>query len=169
MAHQRKLAGRRVITNMDSVVFQDGIIRANQLKLMPDTLERCVLGTTEVHTFMEKRRTQKSDQISITNVISQLRKRRVEYHWDSQDIGKVEMRLVQETDIIVHCDNLGCRDIECINQSCGIKTCGIFHYEMWDRHTSKFIKEFYLNGPKDFYGLFDSEEITLDLTDAETE
>ncbi len=169
MAHQRKLMGRKVITNMETVVFQDDLIRANELKTMPEKLNRCVLGNTEVHTFMESRRTQKNDQISISYVVSQLRKLRVEYHWDSQAIEKVERRLVAETDIIVHCDNLGCRDIECRDQSCGIETCGIFHYAMYDKHTGRFLQEFYLNGPKDFYHLFDSEEIALDFTEADSD
>lgn len=170
MAHQRKLAGRKVITNMDSVSFQDDMIRANELKTMPaEKLFKAVLGNTEVHTFMESRRTQKSDQISISYVISQLRKLRVEYHWDSQADEKVERRLVQETDIIVHCDNLGCRDIDCRDQSCRIDTCGIFQYDFWDKHNARFLQTIYLNGPRDFYNLFDSEEITADFTGDEGE
>lgn len=162
--HQQKLKGRKILTNYDTV-FRDDEVRADILKLMPEDLVNCDIGASEVHLFMEKRRTQKTSQLMISYAISQFRKRKINFHWDSQDIGKVEMRLVDETDIIVHCENLGCGDIDCRNQSCGIDTCGIFRYQPWERRTGIQMGEpFYLNGPRDFYHLFDSEEIVMDFT-----
>ncbi len=156
------------MTNYE-VSFQDDQISANMLKLMPEELFNCDIGMSEVHLFLESRRTQRSDQISITYTISQLRKRRVNAHWDSQDIGKVEKRLIDETDILVHCENLGCGDIDCRDRACGIETCGIFHYELWDRRNARYLGEFWLNGPKDFYHLFDSEAIVMDFVSDEPE
>lgn len=162
--HQQKLKGRKVLTNYETV-FSDDLIRSSVLKTMPADLVNCDVGASEVHTFMESRRSQRSDQMSIGYAISQFRKRRVNFHWDSQDVGKVDLRLArQETDIIIHCSNLGCGDIDCRDQSCGIKTCGIFYYEPYQNRTGRRIGDFYLNGPKDFYGLFDSEEIVMDLS-----
>src|SRR5688500_12173285 len=87
--HQDKLLkGKKILTNYDTV-FSDDIITADVIKTMPEELRDCSLGASEVHLFLEKRRTQRTDQIMITYAISQFRKRRVDFHWDSQDIGKV--------------------------------------------------------------------------------
>ena len=166
--HQRKLAGRKVLANFGAV-FIDDLISADILKTMPEDLINCAIGTSEVHLFLESRRTQGSDQIKITYAISQFRKRRIEYHWDSQAIHKVEKRLIDETDILVHCENLGCGDIECRDRQCGIDTCGFFHYEVWDKHNARKLGEYYLYGPTDFYHLFDSEEVVMDFTTDGTE
>lgn len=166
--HQRKLQGRRVLANYGAV-FIDDLISADILKTMPVELNNCVFAASEVHLFLETRRTQRNDQIMITYAISQFRKRRIEFHWDSQNIEKVERRLIDETDYLVHCENLGCGEIDCLNQACGIETCGIFHYEVWDKHNARLCGDYYLNGPKDFYHLFDSEEVVMDFTTDGTE
>lgn len=166
--NQRKLAGRKIFTNFPTT-FTDEIISANKLKMMPEDMRDCAIGATEVHQFLESRRSQKGEQIKITYTILMLRKLRAEFHWDSQAVHQVEKRLVEQTDVIIHCDNLGCREMECKNRSCGIPTCGIFHYEMYDGHTSQFMGEFWLNGEHDFYHHFDSEGLVKDFVSDETE
>lgn len=161
--HQEKLRGRKVLTNYETT-FNDGRITANMLKTIPhEILGRAAIGTTEVHQFLESRRTQSSDQISITYTISLFRKLRVDYHWDSQAIHKVERRLVDETDVLVHCENLGCGEMDCVDRACGIETCGLFQYDTYDRRRERYLDTFWLNGPRDFYNLFDSEEIVMDF------
>ncbi len=166
--HQRKLEGRRILTNYETV-FGDDLVNADMMAASSDDQEliklfrEAVVGLTEVHQFLESRRTQKTDQMRVTYSILQLRKLRSELHWDSQAVHQVEKRLIDQTDYIIHCENLGCGEITCINQACGIPTCGIFHYEMWHRRTGTFMQEYWLNGPKTFYSLFDSEEIAMDF------
>lgn len=163
--HQEKLRGRRVLTNFETV-FNDDILTANMLRRTEDVkefLRGAAIGTTEVHQFLESRNTQSRDQISTTYTISLFRKLRCPYHWDSQAVHKVEKRLIDETDLLVHCENLGCAEMDCRDRSCGIETCGLFHYEVFDRRRARFLDDFYLNGPRDFYHLFDSEEIVMDF------
>lgn len=165
--HQRKLEGRKVITNYETV-FSDDLVSADMMAASSEDPEiqelfrGSVMGTTEVHQFMESRRTQKGDQLRVTYSILQLRKLRVEYHWDSQAVHQVEKRLVDQTDYLIHSENLGCGEMDCRDQACGIRACGIFHYDMFHRRTATWLGEFWLNGPKDFYHLFDSEHVSMD-------
>lgn len=164
--HQEKLKGKAVYTNFEAS-FQTDSVSANKLKEMPQDMFNCALGMSEVHLFLEARNTQNRDQIRITYAISQFRKLRITAHWDSQATHKVEKRLMEETDILIHCENLGCGDIDCVDRACGIPTCGIFHYEVWDKHNARFLTEFWLNGPKDFYHLFNSEQVVMDFVSDE--
>lgn len=167
--HQKKLQGRKVLTNLETVVFQDDKMTADKLRDAGQELFHACIGLSEVHQFMESRRSMKGDQIQTSYGISQVRKLRCETHWDSQAVHKVDRRLIDETDVLIHCENLGCGDIECANQSCGIQTCGIFHYEVFHRRTARYGGEFWLNGPKDFYNLFNSEEFIQDFYTDEQE
>lgn len=160
--HQQKLKGRRILTNYGAF-FEDGTIKADILKTMPDDLVNCDLGMSEIHKFMETRRTQRTDQIMITYVFSEFRKRRINAHWDSQNPEKVERRVLDETDVIIHCENLGCGELDCREQSCGIDTCGAFYYQPWHKRTGRAMEGFYLHGPRDFYPFFDSEAIVRDF------
>lgn len=161
--NQDKLKGRRIATNFTNKI-RDEEMTANRLKKMGPELNKMSIGASEVHLFLESRRTQKGDQIKITYVVLQFRKRRINFHWDSQAPEQVERRLVMQTDVIIHCENLGCGDMDCRNQSCGIETCGLFHYEVYDGHTNDYLGDFWLIGPRDFYHLYDSEEVLMDFT-----
>lgn len=166
--HQKKLQGRRVLANyetafLDDTVNADIMARAGDDPEIQSFLGNSVIALTEVHQFLESRRTQKTDQLRVTYGILQLRKLRSELHWDSQADHQVEKRLMEQTDFLIHCENLGCGEMECREQSCGIDTCGIFHYEMYHRRRAVYLGEWWLNGPKDFYDLFDSEAISMDF------
>jgi putative hemolysin len=165
--HQRKLEGKRILANFETA-FNDDLVSADLLaassddKEIQDFLRHSVIGVTEIHQFLESRSTQRGKQIRTTHSILQLRKLRVDFHWDSQAEHQVDKRLKDQTDYLIVCENLGCAEMDCVEQSCGIPTCGIFHYEMFHRRTAEFIKEWWLNGPREFYHLFDSENISMD-------
>lgn len=166
--HQKKLEGRRVLANYETVFLDDRVNADLMARAGDDTevqafLYDSVIALTEVHQFLESRRTQKTDQLRVTYGLLQLRKLRAELHWDSQADHQVEKRLIDQTDYIIHCENLGCGEITCQDQSCGIPTCGIFHYEMYHRRTAVRYGEWWLNGPRDFYTLFDSEAVAMDF------
>lgn len=172
--HQKKLEGRRVLANYETV-FLDDMVSADVMAMAADDpkIQKYLYGTvvalTEVHQFLESRRTQKTDQLRVTYGILQLRKLRAELHWDSQADHQVEKRLLDQTDYIIHCRNLGCGEMECREQSCGIDTCGIFYYKMFHRRTAQFCGDWWLNGPETFYHLFDSEAISMDFFTGDTQ
>lgn len=172
LKQQKDLKGRLVLTNFHTT-FSDAEIDSGDLR---DSAENedfhdLDIGADEVQNFLEGRRTGKTKQIKLTYVILQLRKKRVNWHYTAQSLDNVERRLVAQTDFIILCENLGCNNKECKDQSCGIITCGVYHYEVFDGHTGQFLDEFWLNGPKDFYNFYDTDEIVLDfasLQDDET-
>lgn len=169
--YQEKLKGRMVVSNLDSLTFGDVVVDSSYLSEMPPDFHDLVLGTTEVHQFLEARRSMRTKQLQIGYVLGlQLRKRRITWHWDSQSVEQVDSRIIRQTDYLIHCENLGCGDRTCTNQACDIETCGAYHYEVFDAHVGRYLSEFWLNGPRDFYNLYDTEEVTMDVgDDPETE
>lgn len=166
--YQKSLAGSRIATNYGPT-FEDEPITSRILQLMPESLSNMVMGVDEIHIFLDSRSTGKKKQKEITYFILQTRKRKVELNFTTQHRMQVDIRLRLHTDIWIECENLGCNDIDCPGNDeriCDIPVCGWYRYVVWDGKTGqKRGKPFYLNGPKNFYHLYDTEKVILDLED----
>lgn len=160
--------GKLVFTN-HRTNFTDGYVDGEMLSEMPNDIMDAALGIDEIHQILDARRTGKTIGIKITYLVLQIRKRHTELDYTTQDFSQVDKRLRKHTKILIECTNMGCGERDCENQSCGILSCGYYMYRMFrvikqTGEKGKYLGKFVLKGSRDFYTLYDTDEIIKDMT-----
>ena len=101
-AYRFKMAGWRVVTNMNSIAFADEVLDvAEILALLEGTETDIVLVLDEIQTFIDSRRSMRGRNVQFTYYIQQIRKRNVTILAATQFARRVDVAFREHVDILV--------------------------------------------------------------------
>lgn len=99
------LSGKKVYTNYD-VSFPHEYLDIDKLISLDKELTNSVIGITELHMICDSRRSGSKQNINFSYFILQSRHRSVNFYYDSQFNRQVDIRIKQNTDINIVCENM---------------------------------------------------------------
>ena len=71
----------------------------------PELFKDCVIVLDEIHIFIDARRSVSKKNVLISYFLTQTRKKNVKLFWTSQQERQADIRLRQNTDVMVYCSN----------------------------------------------------------------
>lgn len=98
-------SGKKVYTNYD-VSFPHEILDIDKLLKLDKELQNAVIGITEMHMICDARRSGKKQNILMSYFILQSRHRSVNVYYDTQFERQIDIRIRDNTDINIICENL---------------------------------------------------------------
>jgi len=99
------MKGKKVFTNY-KVFFPHEIIDVKKMVELDEDLENCVIGISEMHLICDARRHGKEQNILMSYFVLQSRHRGVNLYYDTQFERQIDIRIVENTDINIVCENL---------------------------------------------------------------
>lgn len=104
----KKKYKKRILANMEELKFKDFFLDKNILLDFANKnsmLSNCVLVIDEIHNLVDSRRSTAKGNLIFSYLVLQSRKRDVDIYYTTQDIGQVDKRLRQQTDLIISCES----------------------------------------------------------------
>lgn len=105
LLHLEYLAGKKVYTNY-KVNFPHEIIDVNKMVKLDKKLTNAVIGIDEIHMICDARRHGKKQNLLMSYFILQSRHRSVNMYYTTQFDRQVDIRIRENTDVNVVCENL---------------------------------------------------------------
>lgn len=99
------LKGKKVYTNY-KVFFPHEIIDVKKLVALDEQLTDCVIGISELQMICDARRHGNKQNILMSYFVLQSRHRGVNFYYDTQFDRQVDIRISENTDINIICENL---------------------------------------------------------------
>jgi len=99
------LKGKKIYTNY-KVFFPHEIIDVKKLVELDVELENCVIGIDELHMICDARRHGKDQNLLMSYFVLQSRHRSVNFYYTTQFERQVDVRIIENTDINIVCENL---------------------------------------------------------------
>ena len=99
------LKGKKIYTNY-KVFFPHEIIDVKKLVELDVELENCVIGIDELHMICDARRHGKDQNLLMSYFVLQSRHRSVNFYYTTQFERQVDIRIIENTDINIVCENL---------------------------------------------------------------
>lgn len=99
------LNGRKVYTNYE-VFFPHELLDINKLIKLDESLKDSAIGISEMHMICDARKHTRTQNIQMSYFILQSRHRSVNVYYDTQMERQIDIRIVENTDIKIVCDNL---------------------------------------------------------------
>lgn len=94
-------SGRRIISNMSTLLFGEHMSNEEILRLTKDSdIVNCVIVVDEVQLLFDSRRSMKKENITFSNFIQQIRKRGIIMLGTTQFDNTIDKRLRDHTDVI---------------------------------------------------------------------
>jgi len=97
--------GRKIYTNYE-VFFPHEIIDVQKMIELDASLENAVVGISELHLICDARRHGTKQNVLMSYFILQSRHRDVDLYYDTQFDGQVDIRIRDNTDVNIVCENL---------------------------------------------------------------
>jgi len=103
--YEWRMFKKKIYTNF-KVSFPHEILDINKLIKLDTELQNAVIGLTELHMICDARRSGKKQNIQMSYFVLQSRHRGVNFYYDTQFNRQIDIRIRENTDINVVCENL---------------------------------------------------------------
>lgn len=103
--YEYKILHKKIYANFD-LSFPHNKLNIDEMIKLDVKLQNAVIGLTELHMICDSRKHNKKQNIQMSYFVLQSRHRSVNFYYDTQQNSQVDVRIRNNTDINIVCENL---------------------------------------------------------------